>query len=95
MMTRIHRVEMDHLCNEITDHATALGLIPGEAVVQWVPGGKGIAPRVEVSLPRADGTTTTYPVSFLPEFGYKDTTRDAFRALSATEKVLYVLANRQ
>lgn len=94
-MTRISRVEMEWLCREISDHAKALNLLPANAQITWVPGSKGIAPSTPVAVPQPDGSTTALHTSFLPDFGYRDTTRDAFRALTATNKVLSVLAARE
>lgn len=94
-MTRISRVEMDHLCAEITRDADTLNLLPLGGRVLWIPGSSpnGHAPQVGVFFGRHNSERAH--VSFLPEFTYRDTTKDAFRALTATYKVLSVLAARE
>lgn len=94
-MPRISRVEMEWLCAEITRDADTLNLLPLGGRVLWIPGSpaNGHAPEVGVFFGRNNAERAH--VSFLPEFGYKDTTRDAFRALTATHKVLSVLAAKE
>lgn len=94
-MTRISRVEMNHLCAEITEHAVTLDLIPTGAKVLWQPGSptNGHAPQVLVVF--GEHNQGRAAVSFLPEFTYRTTTREAFRELSATRKALAVLAAKQ
>ena len=94
---RVTRVEMVWLVDQITSHATTLNLLPQGAAIYWIPGNvtQGHAPQVQAMIPRADGGITPIPVSFLPEFGYRDSTKDAHRALMATYKVLDVLAGRE
>lgn len=94
-MTRISRVEMNHLCAEITQHADTLNLLPLGGKVLWTPGSRtnGHAPQVGVFFGRHNAERAH--VSFLPEFTYRTTTREAYRELSATNKVLAVLAARE
>jgi hypothetical protein len=90
MRERIHRDEMDDLCASICIHAETLGLIPLGSSIWWVPGGRYNAPSTPVQGPEG----RRFAVSFLPEYKSRDTTRDAHRALTATNKVLAVLAGR-
>lgn len=93
-MTRISRVEMNYLCAEITEHATTLNLLPLGGKVLWQPGSptNGHAPQVPVVF--GGHNQGRAHVSFLPEFHYNTTTRDAYRALTATNRALSALRHR-
>lgn len=95
MARRIARVEMNWLVAEITEHATTLNLLPLGAKVLWQPGSltNGHAPEVPVVF--GEHNQGRAAVSFLPEFTYRTTTREAFRELSATRLALAVLAGRE
>lgn len=89
---RITREDMEALAVHLTVDAVLLELIPPGSKILWFPGSAGHAPVIQAV---AEDLHTTIPVSFLPDFGYRDTTRDAYRALSATHKALAVLAGRK
>lgn len=92
---RVTREDMDALAVHLTVDAVILGLLPPGAKIWWVPGKQGVGPSTPVTIREMDGTHSSLHVSFLPDFVSRDTTRDAYRALSATHKALAVLAGRK
>ncbi len=90
MAERIRLEEMEALVFRIGVAAELLGLVPSGSKIWWVPGGAGTAPSVPVQGPHG----RRFAVSFLPDFATRDTTRDAYRALTATNKALAAAAGR-
>ncbi|QWY82832.1 hypothetical protein PP641_gp092 [Arthrobacter phage SilentRX] len=86
---RASRKDCDNVVLQIQMRAKALGLLPPEAQMHFIPGStaNGHAPRVDVS---SDGHRTLDLVSFLPDFnqGRNTTTTEAYSLLCATNKAL-------
>lgn len=91
MSDRVTNAEMDALLEQIRTHAITLDLLPASCTRIWYTRARYGTDAVEAT----DERSNRIAVSFLPEFTMSVTKAQAYRELTATSKVLAVLAGRK
>ena len=91
---RITANDVRKLVRNVQMEARALGLINENTEILYMAGSpsNGISAYLDV-IETTDGDRkyVGHSVSFLPEFTYKQTAKDQYKVLEATEKALYAI----